>query len=163
MPDLSLGIVIVLIALFGALSNFLNWRYLNYGIVRLLYYIGAFVHELSHAVLCVLTGARIEEFAVFAEQPRVIHRKSKIPLLGELLIAAAPIAGGLLFLFLINHFLLGNYFIPPAVVSVYDWRSVLGNLFAIVSEINLLQWQSWIMILLFLYRVPKDDYILIFK
>ena len=94
---MSLGIVIVLIAALGYLSNTLNWRYLNFSVIRLLYYIGALVHETSHAVLCILTGAKIEEFTVFSDQPQVVHRPSKIPFLGELLISAAPIAGGLLF------------------------------------------------------------------
>jgi hypothetical protein len=149
MQNISLGIVIVLIAAFGYASNFLNWRYLNYGITRLLYYIGALVHETSHAILCVLTGAKIEKFVVFAEQPQVVHRKSKIPLLGELLISAAPIAGGLLFLFLINRFVLGNYFTMPSVQfsNWQDWRNILAAPLALLVQINLLQWQSWVAIL----------------
>ncbi len=135
---MSLGIVIVLIAAFGYLSNTLNWRYLNFGVIRLLYYVGALVHETSHAVLCVFTGAKIREFTVFTEQPRVIHERSKVPFVGELLISAAPIAGGLLFLFLVNHYILGNYFTLPQIVAP------LGFL----MQINLLQWQSWIMIFL---------------
>ena len=148
MGEVSLGIVILLIAVFGYVSNLLNWRYLNSGVIRLLYYIGALVHETSHAVLCVLTGARIEEFSVFSEQPRVVHRKSALPLVGELLISAAPIAGGLLFLFLINHYLLGNYFMLPQVANWSDWRSVLAAPFIFLSQINILQWQSWVAILL---------------
>jgi hypothetical protein len=129
----NLGVIIILITALGYLSNVLNWRYLNNGVIRFLYYIGALVHETSHAVLCVLTGAKIEEFTVFSNQPRVVHRKSRIPLLGELLISAAPIAGGLLFLFLVNRYLLGNYFAPTATALLH---------------LNLLQWQSWVMILL---------------
>jgi hypothetical protein len=145
---MSLGVVIVLIAAFGYLSNTLNWRFLNYRVIRFLYYIGALVHETSHAVLCSLTGAKIEEFTVFSEQPRVVHRKSKLPVLGELLISAAPIAGGLLFLFLVNHYLLGNYFVPPSVADWHSWKSVLAAPFEFLLQINLLQWQSWVMILL---------------
>jgi hypothetical protein len=150
MQDISLGVVIVLIAAFGYCSNFLNWRYLNYRLTRLLYYIGALVHETSHAILCVLTGAKIEEFTVFGEQPRVVHRKSKVPFLGELLISAAPIAGGLLFLFLINRFVLGNYFTMPSVQfsNWYDWRNMLAAPFTLLAQINLLQWQSWVAVLL---------------
>lgn len=132
----NLGIVIVLITAFGYLSNTLNWRYLNYGVIRFLYYIGALVHETSHAVLCVLTGAKIKEFVVFSDQPHVVHAKSKLPFLGELLISAAPIAGGLLFLFLVNRYLLGNYFI----FSSSPLKFLL--------QIDLLRWQSWVMIFL---------------
>jgi hypothetical protein len=145
---MSLGIVIVLIAAFGYLSNMLNWRYLNFGVIRLLYYIGALVHETSHAILCVLTGAKIEEFTVFAEQPRVVHRKSKLPFIGEFLISAAPIAGGLLFLFLVNHYFLGNYFTVPQVVHWHDPRSILAASLGFLAQINVLRWQSWVMIFL---------------
>ena len=145
---MNLGIVIILITAFGYLSNALNWRYLNYRVIRFLYYIGALVHETSHAALCVLTGAKIEEFTVFAEQPRVVHRKSKLPFVGELLISAAPIAGGLLFLFLVNHYVLGNYFTLPQVADWHSWKSILGAPLGFLSQINILQWQSWVMIFL---------------
>ena len=145
---MSLGIVIVLITAFGYVSNTLNWRYLNYRVIRFLYYIGALVHETSHAILCILTGATIEEFTVFSDQPRVVHRKSKLPLLGEPLISIAPIAGGLLFLFLVNHYLLGNYFMPPQIADWHNWKSVLAAPLGFLAQINLLQWQSWVMIFL---------------
>lgn len=151
MPNLSLGLVLLLIVIFGYLSNFLNWRYLNSGLVRLLYYIGAFVHESSHALICIVTGAKIEEFTVFSEQPRVVHRKSKLPFLGEVLISFAPIAGGLLFLFLVNRYVLGGYFtVPPSLFSGWhDWQTILAQPLVLLGQINLLQWQSWVMILLF--------------
>jgi hypothetical protein len=145
---MSLGIVIVLITAVGYLSNTLNWRYLNFGVIRLLYYIGALVHETSHAVLCILTGAKIREFTVFTEQPRVVHERSKLPFVGEFLISAAPIAGGLLFLFLVNHYFLGNYFVPPQVADWHNWKSVLAAPFEFLLQIDLLQWRSWVMILL---------------
>jgi hypothetical protein len=85
----------------------------------------------------VLTGAKIEEFTVFSNQPRVVHRKSRLPFIGELLISAAPIAGGLLFLFLVNRYALGNYF---TLTSTAPLQFLL--------QIHLLQWQSWVMILL---------------
>jgi hypothetical protein len=146
---MNLGVIILLIVIFGYVSNFLNWRYLNYGIVRLLYYIGAFVHETSHALLCVLTGAKIKEFTVISDQPRVVHEKSKIPFLGEVLISFAPIPGGLLFLFLVDHYLLHNYFSLSSFSTGQDWHSVITQPLMLISQINLLQWQSWVMILLF--------------
>jgi hypothetical protein len=98
----------------------------------------------------VVTGAKIREFTVFADQPRVVHERSKLPFLGELLISAAPVAGGLLFLFLVNRYLLGNYFSMPQAVDWQSWKSALMALFGFLSQINLLQWQSWVMVLLLL-------------
>ncbi len=148
MPDFRLGAIIVLIAAFGYFSNFLNGRYLNYGPVRFLYYLGAVVHETSHAILCVLTGAKIEEFRIFSDQPRVVHRKSRLPIVGELLISIAPIAGGLLFLFLINRYLLGNYFMPPSFPRAAGWYGLLVEPVRLLSQLDFLQWQSWLMVFL---------------
>jgi hypothetical protein len=143
---MNLGIVVILITATGYISNLLNWRYLNYKIIHLLYYIGALVHETSHAILCVLTMAKIKEFVIFSSQPHVTHQKSKIPIIGEVLISFAPIAGGLLFLFLINHYVLGNYFVIP---SFDNFRNLLTGGEKILSQINIFEWKSWIMILLF--------------
>jgi hypothetical protein len=148
MPDVNLGIVIVLITAFGYASNFLNWRYLNYGVVRWMYYLGALVHETSHAIVAILIGAKIKEFKVFSKQPRVIHQRSRLPLLGEFLISVAPIAGGLLFLFLVNHYLLGDYFAPPQPSSWTNWQNVLIEPMKLLAQINLLHWQSWVIVFL---------------
>ena len=148
MLDLRLGIVIVLVSAFGYVSNFLNGRYLNYGPVRWLYYVGALVHESSHAVLCLFTGAKIREFTVLSDQPRVVHQRSKIPLVGELFISVAPIAGGLLFLFLVNRYLLGNFFILPQLAPNAGWSALFTEPIRLLAEVRLFAWQSWVMIFL---------------
>jgi len=143
---MNLGVIIILITASGYISNLLNWRYLDYKITRLLYYIGVFVHETSHAILCILTGAKIKEFVVFSTQPHVTHRKSIIPLIGELLISFAPMAGGLFFLFLVNRFFLGNYFMMP---QFSGWQNLFTGTLGLLRQINISEWQSWVMILLF--------------
>jgi hypothetical protein len=148
MLTVNVGIVIVLITAFGYFSNFLNWRYLNYRFIRLLYYIGALIHETSHAIVAILTGAKIEEFKVFSEQPRVVHQRSKIPILGEFLISVAPIAGGLLFLFLVNRYLLGDYFVLPQPSVWSNWRSAILEPVKLLLQLNLFRWQSWVVIFL---------------
>jgi len=144
---MNLGILIILIALLGYIRNWLNWRYLNYSVVRLLFYVGAFLHEISHIIFCRLTGATITGGNIFSRKPHVIHSKPKLPFIGQLLISLAPIIGGLLFLFLINKYYLVNYFEIP---QFSDWQSALIAPLSLLSQINLLDWQSWLMILLFL-------------
>ncbi len=141
-----MGVILILITLLGYVSNWLNWKFLNYKATYLLYYIGTFIHESSHAILCVMTGAKIEKFQVFSRQPQVVHLKSKIPLIGEFLISIAPIAGGLLFLFLLNRYILGNYFTVPTISS---WQTMILEPLGILGELNPLQWQSWLMVILF--------------
>ena len=143
---MNLGIIVILITAIGYISNQLNWRYLNFKVTHLLYYIGALVHETSHMILCILTMAKVKEFVVFSSQPHVTHQKSKIPIIGEVLISFAPIAGGLFFLFLINRYILGNYFVIPSFVN---WQDLLTGAEKILNQINIFEWKSWIMILLF--------------
>jgi len=144
---MNLGLIIVLIVILGYISNWLNWRYLNYKITHVLYYIGAFVHESSHALFCLVTGAKIYEFKVFSSQPHVTHGKPKLPFIGNLLISSAPIFGGLFFLFFINHYVLGNYF---ALVTSSGYVNILSDSLKLITQIRLSTWQSWVMIILFL-------------
>lgn len=144
---MNLGVLIILITILGYISNWLNWRYLNYSIVRLLFYVGAVVHELSHVVFCLLTGATITKISIFSGNPQVVYSKPKLPFIGQLLISLASIIGGLLFLFLINKYYLINYFRIP---QFSNWQSVLIAPLNLLSQINLFNWQSWLMILLFL-------------
>jgi hypothetical protein len=142
---MNLGIIIISITLLGSISNWINWHYLNYPVVRWLYYLGSAVHELSHAILCVLTGSRVMELSIFSKQPHVTHTKSGIPILGELLISLAPIFGGLFFLYLINKYYLGDYIKVP---NFYDWRSFFLAPLNILSQINIFNWKGCAVILL---------------
>jgi len=142
---MNLGILIILIVFLGYISNWLNWRYLNYSVVCFLFYIGAVIHELSHVAFCFLTGATVKEIDIFSKKPHIIHSKPRIPLIGSLLISLAPIIGGLLFLFLINKYCLADYFTIP---QFLEWQGFLTALPALLSQINLLDWQDWLMILL---------------
>ena len=146
----TIGIVAILITAFGCFSNWLNWRFLNYRPVRLLYYIGALVHESSHALLCLVTGAKITEFKAFSTQPHVTHGKPRLPLIGKPLISLAPIAGGLAFMYLVSHFLLASRFSLPIPSSITDIRDVAGAIFHFISQFDPIAWQSWVMALLML-------------
>lgn len=143
---MTLGLIILVIVVLGSMSNWLNWKFLNHSVVRYLYFVGALVHESSHALGCVITGAKIFEFKPFSSEPRVVHGKSRIPLLGEMLISLAPIAGGLFFLYVIDHFVLGNYFsfIAPSFSMHSIWLASLH----VIKQFNPLYWQSWVMLLL---------------
>ena len=144
---MNLGLIILGISALGYISNWLNWRFLNYKVVHLLYYIGAFVHETSHALLCLLTGAKIIEYKVFVKHPHVSYAKSAIPILGNVLIAFAPIAGGLLFLYAINKFFLSAYFMIP---QFSGWQNIFGDAFRLLAQLNITHWQILLALLLFL-------------
>ncbi|MBA7654386.1 hypothetical protein ES703_62264 [subsurface metagenome] len=144
---MNLGILIISITILAYISNWINWRYLNYRLTHLLFFIGAFVHETSHALACFLARARIKEYNIFSKQPRVVYSKPRLPIIGQPLISLAPLIGGLLFLFLVNDFWLASYFNLP---EISNWQDILLVPLKLLSQINLLDWQSWVMLLIFL-------------
>ncbi|PIZ99025.1 MAG: hypothetical protein COX77_02745 [Candidatus Komeilibacteria bacterium CG_4_10_14_0_2_um_filter_37_10] len=141
----NLGFLIIIISLVGYLSNWLNVCWLNFRITQWLYFLGAFIHELSHAILCILTGAKIVEFKVFSRQPHVSHLSSRLPLIGQLLISIAPIFGGLFFLYAINYYLLQNYFVLAVPQDIWQVLAMPVGLF---YQFNFLQWQTWLFLIL---------------
>lgn len=146
MQELTIGIVIIIISALGYFSNWINWKFLNYKINHWLYYFGAFIHESSHAILCLLTGAKIHKYKVISLQPQVTYTNSKLPILGNLLISIAPVLGGLTFLFFVNKFFLQNQFIMPAFSS---WKFFLTDFLKFIGQINLTKWQDWVLLFLF--------------
>jgi len=142
---MNLGILIIIISILEYFSNYLNYSYLNYSLTRWLYYLGVIIHESSHAILCIFTGAKITNFKIFDKQPQVSHTKSKIPILGQSLISLAPMAGGFLFLYLINKYFLLNYL---TINNVTSWSEIFSIPLNILSQINIITWQGWIVILL---------------
>lgn len=64
---------------------------------------GIIVHEFSHALLCLLTGAKISKISLFEKEGgKVVHSSPKIPILGQILISLAPIAFGAGAIFLLS-------------------------------------------------------------
>jgi len=147
MREPTIGIMIVVVSALGYASNWLNWRFLNYKLNHWLYYLGAFVHETSHAILCILTGAKISQYKVLTEQPRVVYSKPKLPIIGNLLISIAPMFGGLALLFFINKYFLMNQYLMP---QFSNWRFFWSDFLNFLKQINLTDWKSLITIFLLL-------------
>src|SRR3972149_600768 len=67
---------------------------------------GAIVHELSHALLCLVTGTTIKELNLFTSNSTGIkYDKPKIPFLFDFFIAAAPLFGCAFFIVFISKIL----------------------------------------------------------
>lgn len=77
-------------------------KYINNKLFRFLLLPGAIAHALSHALLCLITGATIKNLNIFnLNNDDVQFEKPKILIIGNFLIAAAPIFGcGIILLFL---------------------------------------------------------------
>lgn len=142
----TIGIIILAISFLGYISNWLNWRFLNYKANQWLYYLGAFVHETSHAIFCFLMRAKISEYKIFTSQPHVSYSKPRVKLIGDFLISIAPIIGGLTFLFFVNKYLLTNNFIMPEFSS---WQSLPTDFLQFIKQIDITKWQNWLALFFF--------------
>ncbi len=87
---MTTGIAILLLSALAYVSNWINWKYLNSPFTRYSYILGALIHETAHACIAVLTGAKVTEFSIRPPQPHVTHTPSKLPFIGNALIALAP-------------------------------------------------------------------------
>ncbi len=111
---------------------------------------GVIVHELSHAVFCVLTGAKITKISLFDKTGGYVeHRPSKIPILGQFLISFSPFAFGLL----IIYFLILRLGLSNANFSLLPFSptELLVQTFAAVRQIGFFNSQN----LVFLYLITS--------
>lgn len=85
---------------FFLVRSFLGFKY------RLFVAPGVIVHELSHALLCLLTGAKISKISFFGKEGgNVTHSSAKLPILGSILISLAPLIVGILIIILLSSIL----------------------------------------------------------
>ncbi len=63
---------------------------------QLVLFPGVVIHEFSHALGCLLSGAKVDEISLFSSKGSYVkHGKPKLPLIGSFVISFAPIAGGI--------------------------------------------------------------------
>lgn len=108
---------------------------------------GVILHEISHALFCFLTGAKIKSISLFdKEGGSVEHEPSKIPILGPVLISIAPFAAGITAIYFLSNWLgMKEYDINIAILRYQDILDYFKNL---VSAIDLANYKNWIIIYL---------------
>ncbi len=106
-------------------------------------WLGIFIHESSHALFCILTGGRVTGFRVTSTVGYVTHYRPKVPILGPMLTAIGPMIVGLVVVGILNYFWLET---SLAINTPNIWE----NLIAIASGLNLLTWQAWVLLVIFL-------------
>ena len=143
--------IIYVVILFLALE-FLSIPYQRlinrFVILRGTLFLGIFIHEFSHYLGCKLTRAPVAEFKVGLREGHVTHGKSKIPLLGGLIISLAPLIVGIVLLLLLFQWLTGLSY--KELTGVWE-AGASGNLSGIftnikqgLGEISVLSWQFWL-------------------
>lgn len=134
----------------GFLLGFLWGKIFPGKIRRLIVFPGVIIHEISHALGCILTLAKIKEIKFFsAKGSYVSHSKSKIPLIGKFVISFSPIAGGIAFLFLFS--LIFDFDFPKMNLLNQSFYQNFLNFFkesiSFIFE-NYKFWQFWVFIYL---------------
>ena len=84
-------------------------KYLNLKILKLFLLPGTIVHDLSHALLCIITGTTIKELNIFKLENGggIKYDRPKIPILLDFFIASSPIFGCACILIFVS-IILGN-------------------------------------------------------
>ncbi len=136
-------ILIIAILLLAAAVDFLLVRSFLGKNYRLFVAPGVIIHEMSHFLACILTGAKVTKVVVFdTSGGSVEHEKPKIPILGQLLISMAPfIIGSAIIYFLSLHLGLKPVNLKEIDLSVGGMLSYAKSM---ISPINFGDWKNWI-------------------
>lgn len=113
-----------------------------YSLVRFLLTPGITIHELSHAMGCVLTGAKVESITVFDKDGgSVKHGAPYIKVIGPPIISLAPVFGSLI-LFYFWTLLLNTPLQSPSGTS--DFWGYANAFLSRLSQANWLDWPIWL-------------------
>ncbi|MDR4505171.1 MAG: M50 family metallopeptidase [Candidatus Scalindua sp.] len=83
-------------------------KHLNVKVIKFFLFPGIIVHELSHALLCLITGTTIKELNIFKPVSGTIkYDRPKIPFLFDFFISASPLFG-CAFALVVTSVILGN-------------------------------------------------------
>lgn len=149
---LILLIYLVLIMIVGYFINVLTARMTGGWIYRVLVAPGVIIHELSHAIGCIITGAHIQSINVFKRDGGELkHTGSPIPVIGNVVISLMPIVTGITILYFLPNLL--SEAKPPQVnwlkgldnykLQIIDYKSVFSIFSTLNSQISILSWQFW--------------------
>jgi hypothetical protein len=103
----AFGFIVIIFTSFGIEK--LWSKYLNLKIVKSFLLPGAIIHELSHTLLCLVTGTTIKELNIFKLENSggIQYDRPKVPYLFDFFIATSPVFG-CAFALILTSIILGN-------------------------------------------------------
>ncbi len=105
---------------------------------QFLIFLGVFVHEISHALGCLITGAKIHEIGLFSARGSYVkHSQPKIKIIGNFIISFAPIIGGIVFIWLSAQVM--NFSFPLFVLETPSLMAIIQGLFLFITN----NWRNW--------------------
>lgn len=152
--NLTLGVALLILATYGLRALWVRAvppRVLAYLIAP-----GVAVHELSHALACVLTGAKVHSMVLFRSDGsgEVKHGPPKLKYVGDVAISLAPLAGCTLCLWLLGMILRApvNFYTVRAegvhINQLYFAADLLGlvwdDLVLFFRASAVLDWRTWV-------------------
>jgi len=111
-------------------------------------WIGTPIHELGHALFCILFRHRIVEMKLYSPDPssgtlghvsHTYNSKSRYQKIGNFFIGIGPILFGAVVLYALMYFLM------PEMLAMGSWQSILSGIF---DRGNLLNWHFWVFLYL---------------
>lgn len=139
--------VIILFLIIEAISYFYQKQLDKIWFLRIFLWIGIFIHEFSHYLMCKLTLAPVTEFRVGLRQGHVTHGKSKIPIVGSFLISLAPLFIGFILLMLLFYFITG---LTIGDIKVIVTSNLWPNFVHLIKSLPYQTWQFWFYLFLML-------------
>lgn len=140
---MTIGIYILIILALGYISVYVRERWLNLSWIKPFTWLGIFIHESAHALACVISGGQVTGFRVTSREGSVTHYRPKVPIIGPMVTAIAPMLFSLVIMGILNHFWLKT---SLGITSINIWE----NFVKIISSLNLFTWSAWILLLIFL-------------
>jgi hypothetical protein len=138
-PFLKLLLIVVSIIVISFMIDFLLSRSVFGGRYRIFVAPGVILHELSHALFCMVTGAKIKKIALFEKEGgSVEHEPSKLPVFGQILISFAPFVFGAAVIYFLSKM------IGMEKIDFQSMKMSYGSFFdTILLNAKHLEWKSW--------------------
>ncbi|MFA4996215.1 MAG: M50 family metallopeptidase [Patescibacteria group bacterium] len=148
-PFGKLILLISAILLLSFVTNYLLSRSIFGRGYRIFVAPGVIVHEFSHALMCLVTGAKISKMSLFdKEGGKVEHTSPKIPIIGQIVISLAPIFFGAVVIYFLSRRLGIN---SVDFATIHLTKEGIAELFkSVFSNLNFRIASTWIILYLVL-------------
>lgn len=95
---------------------------------RLLVAPGVILHELSHAFACICVLAKVKEISFFDRTGGYVrHEKSKVPIIGPVIISLAPLFVGIILVYLLANYIISDQSFKLALsLDINNIHRILG-------------------------------------
>jgi len=112
---------------------------------RLFVGLGVIVHEFSHALLCILMGAKITKIALFDKQGgSVEHTKPLVPIIGQVLISLAPFYLGAIAIYFLSLWI-GLKQVDLGSISL-TFDGAINFFKSLIGTINFSDYKNWLIV-----------------